>query len=76
MEWWIKFLKTHGERLIFMLLALVLAWMLYGLGMKEEASVVFIGLAMMCYNKARETKIITSDPVHKVKEIKSVKVIK
>jgi len=48
-----NFWKNHGDRIIFMVLALLLAGLIHNLGMAEEAKVIFIGLAMLCYNKAR-----------------------
>ena len=48
-----QFWQKHCDRLIYMLLALTLAGMIYWLGMEDEAKVIFIGLAMLCYNKAR-----------------------
>jgi len=53
MEWWKKFWNAHGERLIYMALALGLASGLYYYGMQAEAKTIYIGTAMLCYNKAR-----------------------
>lgn len=48
-----RFWKKHGERLIFMTFAMILATLLYHLDMQAEAKVIYIGSAMMCFNKAR-----------------------
>ena len=49
-----EFWHDHGTRLFFGLLSLLLALFLhYVLDMKEQASVIFVGLAMLCFNKAR-----------------------
>ena len=53
MEPVIKFWNNHCDRIIFMVLSLGLSFLLYWLEMREEAKVIFIGLAMLCYNKAR-----------------------
>lgn len=55
MDQLIKFWTKHCDRILFMLLSLILSGLLYYLDMKEEARVIFIGLAMLCYNKARGT---------------------
>ena len=52
-----NFVNEHGERLVFMLLATA-----FGLAfltspeMQGEAKTILIGVAMLCYNKARSTK--------------------
>ena len=53
--WSIRFWNDHGDRLVFMGIALLLALFLYYLmpDMKAEAKVILIGIAMLCYNKAR-----------------------
>jgi hypothetical protein len=48
-----RFWQKHGERLIFMALSMLLATLLFQLDMQAEAKVIFIGSAMMCFNKAR-----------------------
>lgn len=54
-EFWVN----HGERLVFMFLALVFAVGMYVIGWIDEAKVIIIGLAMLCYNKARTGMTIT-----------------
>ena len=49
----LTFWRNHGERLVFMFLALCFAAVMYQLEWKEEAKVIIIGLAMLCYNKSR-----------------------
>lgn len=51
--WAKKFWKDHGDRMLFMLLALLFSIGMYTLEWKEESKVIIIGLAMLCYNKAR-----------------------
>ena len=48
-----EFWKKHLDRIIFMVLSLGFAFLLLWLKMGAEAKVIFIGLAMLCYNKAR-----------------------
>jgi hypothetical protein len=48
-EFWVN----HGERLVFMFLALAFSVGMYLIGWVDEAKVIIIGLAMLCYNKAR-----------------------
>lgn len=52
---WLKtFWKNHGERLVFMLFTVLFAlFFWYLIDMKPEAKTLFIGVAMLCYNKAR-----------------------
>ena len=51
---WMKtFWGNHGDRLVYMCLALSLAGLLQYLDMASEAKVIYIGCAMLCYNKAR-----------------------
>lgn len=53
-EWLDEFWKKHGERLVFTGMVLGLAggfWFLPDL--KESAKTLFIGIAMLYYNKAR-----------------------
>ena len=57
-EWSIRFWTEHGDRLIFMFIAalIAVAFMLSGLGeLAEAGKVILIGIAMLCYNKARST---------------------
>lgn len=54
-KWGAKFWEAHGDRLIYMLLAFIAAAGIYNLDMKDEAKTIFIGLAMLCYHKARGT---------------------
>lgn len=51
--WLTSFWNEHGERLVFAGLAVLFAFGFYFVGMEEEANVIFIGLAMMFFNKAR-----------------------
>ena len=48
-----NFWKNHGVRIIYMCIALALAGLIHNLGMQAEAKVIFIGCAMLAYNKAR-----------------------
>lgn len=48
-----EFWEKHLDRIIFMVLSLGFAFLLLWLKMDAEAKVIFIGLAMLCYNKAR-----------------------
>lgn len=45
--------ERHAERLMFMVLALVLSVVMYKIGWKDEAQVIIIGIAMLCFNKSR-----------------------
>ena len=51
----IRLWENHGERFIFMFLAICFAAVMYKLDWKEEAKVIIIGLAMLCYNKSGGT---------------------
>jgi hypothetical protein len=51
--WFKTFWGSHGDRLVYMCLALLLAGLLHVFGMVEEAKVIYIGCAMLCYHKAR-----------------------
>ena len=54
-EWSVQFWKKHGERMVFMLIAFVLA-LVFWFGftdMQGEAKTIMIGIAMLCFNKAR-----------------------
>ena len=64
--------ENHGERLVFMFLALCFSAGMYLLGWVEEAKVIIIGLAMLCYNKARGGLNITADDRRKKNEIKNL----
>ena len=53
--WTMEFWKKHGERMVFMLIAFVLA-LVFWFGftdMQGEAKTIMIGIAMLCFNKAR-----------------------
>lgn len=52
-KWLETFWGNHGDRIVFMLLAGACAGGLHLLGLKEQANTILIGLAMLCYNKAR-----------------------
>ena len=55
MTWFTEFWKKHGERMVFMLIAFVLA-LVFWFGfpdMQGEAKTILIGIAMLCFNKAR-----------------------
>jgi hypothetical protein len=51
----IQFWKNHGERLVFMFLAALLALAMYQLKWVDESKVIIIALATLCLNKARGT---------------------
>jgi len=53
MEWIKKFWGTHGERLTFALLANGLGVGLYYMGMMGEAKTIWVGTAMLFFNKMR-----------------------
>ena len=53
MEWLNKFWGAHGERIIFAVLALILAGIMYQIKLEKEANTIIIGVAMLCYNKSR-----------------------
>ena len=53
MEWFNEFWGAHGERLVYMVIALMLAGLIHYMGLVAEAKVIYIGLAMLAYNKAR-----------------------
>ena len=55
MEWINKFWSSHGERLVFAGLALLLSAVMYFLGLVAEAKTILIGMAMLFFNKARGT---------------------
>ena len=55
MKWATEFWNRHGERLVFAVLALALATVLYFLDMEAEAKTILIGMAMLFFNKARGT---------------------
>ena len=54
-EWANKFWMEHGDRLTFMFIATLFGLAFYKLfpDMKGEAKTILIGVAMLCYNKAR-----------------------
>lgn len=55
MEWIKLFIKNHGDRLAFMGLATIYTTVLYIFipSMREQLGVIYIGLTMLCFNKAR-----------------------
>lgn len=55
MKWFLGFWDKHGERLIFAILALALATVFYNLGMQAEAKTIYVGIAMLFFNKTRGT---------------------
>ena len=55
MEWFNKFWHTHGERLVFAILALGLSGVMYQLDLDKEANTILIGIAMLFFNKSRGT---------------------
>ena len=52
-DWINKFINNHGERLVFSVLALSLSAVMWGLGLKEQAQTILIGIAMLFFNKSR-----------------------
>jgi len=53
-KWWGSFWPKHGDRLIFGGLALAMAAVFMGLpDLKDSGKTILIGVAMLCYNKAR-----------------------
>lgn len=64
MKWWIGFWKKHGERLVFLILANTLAGVLLGFKLitVDEAKVIFIGSAMLLYNKSRSANGGSNEP--------------
>ena len=54
-SWFKRFWNTHGDRLIFAVFALGLATTLYNLEMKAEAKTIYVGIAMLFFNKVRGT---------------------
>lgn len=55
MKWFTEFWGRHGERLIFAVLALSLATALYTIDMEAEAKTIYVGIAMLFFNKTRGT---------------------
>ena len=61
MEWIKKFVNVHGERIFFMGVASLMAIGFIVVGAKieslsslsESGTTILIGVAMLCYNKAR-----------------------
>jgi len=53
--WSEDFWNRHGERLVFAFLALSLATVFYFLEMKAEAKTIYVGIAMLFFNKTRGT---------------------
>ena len=60
----LKLWGRHAERLMFMVIALLLATIMYYIGWVDESKVIIIGVAMMCFNKARapEKPEVKNDP--------------
>ena len=54
-SWFKEFWVGHGERIIFMTIATIFAGIFYFYvpDMKGEAKTILVGLAMLCFNKAR-----------------------
>ena len=54
-EWFNKFWNNHGERIIFMIIATIFGMAFYYFvpDMKGEAKTILVGIAMLCFNKAR-----------------------
>lgn len=57
MEWFKRFWQDHGDRIIFLGSAFVIAIVLYFASedMQGEAKAVIVGVMMLLYNKARGT---------------------
>jgi len=56
-EWWIKFLTKHGDRIVYLVAALVMACaFMWFPDLKESGKTILIGIAMLAYNKARSTE--------------------
>lgn len=54
MDWLKKFWGKHGERLVFLSIAVIMAVAFWFMpDMRESGKVILIGAAMLCYNKAR-----------------------
>lgn len=64
MKWLLSFWNKHGERLTFLILANSLAGVLLGFKLisTDEAKVIFIGSAMLLYNKSRSSNGGTNEP--------------
>jgi len=64
MKWLLSFWNKHGERLTFLILANSLAGGLLSLALisTDEAKVIFIGSAMLLYNKSRSSNGGTNEP--------------
>ena len=64
MEWLKHFWKIHGERIVFMSIAVLfgLFFWYFMPDMKGEAKTILIGVAMLCYNKARGNGKDTDKP--------------
>ena len=59
-QWGRRFWKEHGDRIVFMSTALILSIVFYFwmTELKETGKTILIGLAMLCYNKARSTNVV------------------
>ncbi len=67
-KWFENFWNGHGERLVFAIFALGLATILYySFDMKGEAKTIYVGIAMLFFNKVRGTNGIgkTTTPAPK-----------
>lgn len=51
--WWEKFWDDHGSRLLFMGAAVAFGVVFWFIGLKAESKTLLIGIAMLCFNKAR-----------------------
>jgi len=54
-KWFESFWNTHGERLVFAAMALVLSGVLHMLKLHEQGNTIIIGIAMLMFNKTRGT---------------------
>lgn len=52
-KWAADFWNKHGERFVFTVLALGLATALYQIDMQGEAKTIYVGIAMLFFNKVR-----------------------
>lgn len=56
-KWFFKFWQRHGDRIIFMTAALVMATAFYfTVDLKETGKTILIGVAMLMYNKVRSSE--------------------
>lgn len=52
-QWAMKFLDKHGERLIFGMIATIMATAFRFIGLIEASNVILTGVAMLMFNKTR-----------------------